>query len=232
MPYAKTAVFWFIGLLGILLLGFWRTYFSVIFGEMHPTHHLHSIAMLGWVLLLIHQAWRIRGKKLAAHRKVGKLAWIIAPLVVITGTWVTLHNAAGFEDPTHPAAMSIFWLGWASVIVFGALFALAMKHRKNAQYHGRYMIATALVFLIPGLGRALSQYLPTVGVKAPSFFQMLFIPLIISLLLIAYEWRTDRIRSPFVVFSVLWGLTLLLWVLLPKFGFWESFTIWANSLGV
>ncbi|MDX1626007.1 MAG: hypothetical protein R3323_05795 [Wenzhouxiangellaceae bacterium] len=231
MPYARTAVFWFIALLAILLMGFWRTYFSVIFGEMHPTHHLHSAAMLGWVLLLIHQAWRIRGRNLPAHRKVGQLSWIIAPLVVITGSWVTLHNIANFSDPASAPAMSIFWLGWASVIVFGILFAMAMKHRKNPQYHGRYMIATALVFLIPGLGRAVSQYLPTIGLQAPSFYQMLFVPLLISLLLIAYEWRTDRVRSPFIVFSVLWGLTLLLWVLLPKFGPWETFTVWAASLG-
>ena len=232
MPYAKTAVFWFIGLLAVLVLGFWRSYFSVIFGDVHPTHHAHSFAMVGWVLLLIHQAWRIRGKNLPAHRKVGQLAWFFAPLVVITGAWVTLHNAGGFDDPLRPGALSIHWLGWASVIVFGILFALAMKHRKNAQYHGRYMIATALVFLIPGLGRAVGQYLPKVGIAPPSFFQMLFVPLIISLALIAYEWRKDRVRSPFIVFSVLWGLTLLLWVVLPKIGLWQQFTVWVNALGV
>ncbi|MBY6205672.1 hypothetical protein [Halomonas denitrificans] len=232
MPYAKTAVFWFIGLLAVLVLGFWRSYFSVIFGDVHPTHHAHSFAMVGWVLLLIHQAWRIRGRNLPAHRKVGQLAWAFAPLVVITGTWVTLHNAAGFDNPLAPPALSIHWLGWASVIVFAILFALAMKHRKNAQYHGRYMISTALVFLIPGLGRAVGQYLPKLGIAAPSFFQMLFVPLIISLALVAYEWRTDRVRSPFIVFSMLWGLTLLLWVLLPELGFWQSFTIWVNALDV
>lgn len=232
MPYARTAVYWFVGLLAVLLLGFWRTYFSVIFGEMHPTHHLHSAAMLGWVLLLIHQSWRIRGRNLAAHKKVGQLSWVVAPLVVITGSWVTLHNIARFDDPTTPGALSIFWLGWASVIVFAILFAMAMKHRKNVHYHARYMISTALVFLIPGLGRALSQYLPVVGLKAPSFFQVLFVPLIIGLLLVAYEWRRDRIRSPFLVFSALWGLTLLLWVLLPKFGPWERFTVWSASLGL
>lgn len=95
------------------------------------------------------------------------------------------------------------------MIVFAILFGLAMKHRKKAQYHGRYMIATALVFLIPELGRAVGQYLPKLGIAAPTFFQMLFVPLIISLILIFYERRTDRLRSPFIVLSVLWGLTLL-----------------------
>lgn len=231
MPYAKSAVFWFIALLVILTIGFWRSYFSVILGDIHPTHHLHSVAMVGWVLLLIHQAWRIRGKQLASHRRVGQLAWIVAPLVVVTGSWVTLHNAAGFDDPTRPGALSIHWLGWASVIVFAIVFALAMKHRKNAQYHGRYMIATALVFLVPGLGRALAQYLPLIGLPRPSFFQVLFVPLAIGLILVVYEWRQGRVRSPFVVFSILWGLTLVLWVVLPHVGLWQRFTIWANSLG-
>lgn len=232
MPYAKSAVFWFAGLLLVLLVGFWRSYFSVIFGEMHPTHHLHSAAMLGWVLLLIHQAWRVRTKNLVVHRKVGQLAWVIAPFVVITGTWVTFHNIGNFEDPSTPPAMSIFHLGLASVLVFGILFAMAMVHRKNVQYHARYMIATALVFLVPGLGRALSQYLPAIGIQAPTFFQVLFVPLLVGLALVGLEWRRDRIRSPFVVFSALWGATLLLWVLLPKFGPWERFTVWAASLGI
>jgi len=89
--------------------------------------------MVGWVLLLIHQAWRVRAKNLAAHRKVGQLAWVIAPLVVITGTWVTFHNIANFADPATPPAMSIFHLGLASVIVFAVLFAMAMKHRRNKE---------------------------------------------------------------------------------------------------
>lgn len=232
MPYAKSAVFWFIGLLAILLIGFWKSYFSVIFGDVHPTHHLHSFAMVGWVLLLIHQAWRVRAKNLAAHRKVGQLAWVIAPLVVITGTWVTFHNIANFADPATPPAMSIFHLGLASVIVFAVLFAMAMKHRRNVQYHARYMIATALVFLVPGLGRALRQYLPLIGLPAPSFYQVLFVPLFIGLILIALDLRGGRVRSPFIVFSVMWGMVLALWVVLPHIELWKRFTVWSASLGL
>lgn len=29
MPYARSAVFWFIGLLILVVAGFWKTYFSV-----------------------------------------------------------------------------------------------------------------------------------------------------------------------------------------------------------
>lgn len=232
MPYAKSAVFWFIGLLAILMIGFWESYFSIILSGPESTHHFHGLAMLAWVLLLINQAWLVRSKKLALHRTTGKLSYLIAPLVVISGVMVSFHNVARFEDPSVPAALSIFHLGLASVFVYGVLYTLAMVHRKNVQYHARYMIATALVFLVPGLSRTLAQYVEPTGLPSLDFYQTLYVPLVIGLVLIGWEWYRGKVRSPFVVFSALWGLTILFWHLLPLFGPWQRFTVWAASLGV
>lgn len=55
MNIFRNLVFWFIALLVVLVIGFWKTYFSVLFQNMHITHHFHGIAMLLWVLLLINQ---------------------------------------------------------------------------------------------------------------------------------------------------------------------------------
>ena len=108
---------------------------------------------------------------------------------------------------------------------------LAMVHRKSVHYHARYMIATALVFLVPGLSRTMGQYVAPSGFPALDFYQCLYVPLAISLALVAWEWRTGRVRSPFIVFSVLWAAMLVLWHVLPHLTAWQRFTAWAASVG-
>lgn len=231
MPYVKSAVFWFAGLLALLILGFWKSYFSIIFDGPDSTHHFHGLAMLAWVLLLINQAWLARARKLDLHRKTGKLSYPLAPLIAISGVMVSFHNIALFDDPLQPFALSIFHLGLFSVLAYVVLYVLAMIHRNNVQYHARYMIATALVFLVPGLSRTMANYVAPTGLPALDFYQTLWVPLAFGLLLVALDWRGGRVRSPFVVFSALWASMLALWHLLPHLTFWQNFTVWAASVG-
>jgi len=230
MPYVRTAVFWFIALLVILVAGFWNSYFSIFFDGPARAHHFHGLSMLAWVLLLINQAWLMRARKLDLHRKTGKLSYIVAPLVVISGVVATYYNIGGIEDPLQPFALSIFHLGLYSTLAFAILYSLAMIHRSDVQYHARYMIATALVFLVPGLSRAMATYVAPTGLPSLSFYQCLWVPLIIGLALIFLEWRKGRVRSPFVVFAVIWLIQMALWHLLPRLQFWRDFTAWSANV--
>lgn len=64
----RNAIYWFALLLIILLVGFWRSYFSELGrGSLHVTHHVHGVAMLLWVLLLMVQSWFIRGMMFRSH---------------------------------------------------------------------------------------------------------------------------------------------------------------------
>lgn len=231
MPYVSTLAFWFAGLLFILIIGFWKTYFSVFFDGPDRAHHFHGLAMLAWVLLLINQAWLMRSRKIELHRMTGRLSYVIAPLVVVSGIVVTFFNIARFEDPMLPRALSIFHLGLYSVLAFAILYGLAMFHRREPQYHARYMIGTALVFLVPGLSRAMAHFVEPTGLPSLTFYQNLWVPLGIGLLLIVVDWRGGRVRSPFVVFSVIWAINLALWHLLPHVPFWRAFTAWSASVG-
>lgn len=230
MPYARSAVFWFLGLLFILIVGFWKTYFSVIFDGPDRAHHFHGLAMLAWVLLLINQGWLARTRNFELHRLTGKLSYGLAPLVVISGILVTYFNIGRVEDPLRPFMLSIFHLGLYSVLSFVILYGLAMYHRRDPQYHARYMITTALVFLVPGLSRTFGNLLGPMGLPSLSFYQNLWVPLIIGLLLIVVDWRGGRIRSPFVVFSAIWAINITLWHLLPHVQLWRDFTVWSASV--
>lgn len=230
MPYARTAVFWFVGLLILVVAGFWKTYFSVFFQGMDRAHHFHGIAMLVWVLLLINQAWLVRRRNFNLHRKTGKISYPLAPLIVLSGIIVTYFNIGRVEDPLQPFMQSIFFLGLFSSVLFGLLYGLAIYFRKDPNLHARYMITTALVFVVPGLSRIFPHYLEPLGVPLPDFYLITMVPGIIGLLLIGADWRLGRIRAPFVVFTVIWAVNLALWKLLPHVGFWADFTAWSAAL--
>lgn len=230
MPYAQTAVFWFVALLVISVAGFWKTYFSVLFQGLDWVHHLHGVAMLAWVLLLINQSWLMRNRKFDLHRKTGKISYILAPLIIISGVVVTYFNVGRFDEPFQPRVMSVFWFGLYLSILFAVLYGLAIYHRNDFQLHARYMITTALVFLVPGLGRIFGNILAPMDIPTLDFYQTTFVPGVIGMTLILADWRLGQIRSPFVVFTSLWIVQLVAWPLLPQVQAWQDFTAWSVAV--
>lgn len=212
MPYHRSAVFWFIGLLAIVVAGFWKTYFAVLFQGLDKTHHFHGIVMLLWVLLLINQAWLVRSRRFDIHRITGKISYALAPLVVISGIVVTLFNPGRLAAPA--ASQSGVPFGLFLSLLFGVLYGLAIYYRKRPNLHARYMITTALVFLVPGLGRMLNNLQGPLGLSLPLHL-VPYAPGLIGLLLIGADWRYGRIRAPFVVFTLIWGTYLLVRPALP-----------------
>jgi hypothetical protein len=232
MTLYRNAFYWMIALLVILLIGFWPSYFSRLTEPMHVTLHLHSIAMLAWVLLLIAQSWLIRNRKLSRHRALGRASLLIAPLVVITGIWVNFHFQGQVEDPQATRVQAIFWFGFFLPLLFAFLYVQAIRHRRNMNLHARYMVLTALVFLIPGLGRALNNTLEPFGLWTPTFLQLMGLTLGIALWLMIRDWRRQKPWWPQLDFSVLWAVNIALYVLLPKSSTWNAFSAWAGTLTV
>lgn len=226
----RNVVFGFVVLLVILVAGFWKTYFSVFFQGMHATHHFHGLTMLMWVLLLITQAWLVRKRRLDIHRSTGKLSFVLAPLIVVSGVVVTYYNIGRVPDPTAPFMLSLFWLGLYSAALFGILYALAMYYRKDFNLHARYMITTALVFFVPGASRISLNILDPMGLPSLSFYQTQVLLAVIGLALVLWDRRQGRIRAPFVVFSLLWATNLLVWQLIPGWAWWQSFTAWSAAV--
>lgn len=119
MLYFRSAVFGFLALLVVLVAGFWKTYFAVLFQGLDRTHHFHGIVMLAWVLLLINQAWLARKGRFDIHRVTGKISCILGPLVVISGIVVTLFNPGRLGAP--PGSPSTVPFGLFLLLLFGLL---------------------------------------------------------------------------------------------------------------
>lgn len=230
MVIFRNVVFWFLSLLVILVAGFWPSYFSVILDGPHSTHHFHALVMTLWVLLLISQAWLVRHRSLPLHRIMGRTSIVLAPLVLIAGVVVTFHNIDAAPDPQAPFMLSLYWFGWFHVLAFAILYSLAMIHRKNFHLHARYMITTGMVFLFPGLSRLIYLAAEQFGLPEPDFYELQFVIGLIGLALIAWDRIHGQFRAPFIVFTALWGLNLVIWQLIPGWAWWQSFTAWSVAV--
>ena len=229
MALYKNAFYWFIGLLLILIVGFWESYFSKLPNTGHVTHHAHGIVMLAWVLLLISQSWLIRNRRNANHRTLGKISFVLAPAIVMTAVLVNFYFLANAEDPVAPLTQRIYWFGYFSAALFAVMYGLAIRNRRQVNLHARYMVATALVFLVPGLLRAISNYLAPLGIWTPDFFQTTWIPFFIGVWLLFADWRNQRDIRPYATFCSLWVANFALWLLLPTWGWWATFSAWSAT---
>src|SRR5947209_7884804 len=81
--YRRSAPF-FGALLLLAIPAFWPTYFSPPRYEADWHVHVHGIALFTWSVLLIVQPWLVRSGRLALHRRLGKVSYVLAPVIVLS----------------------------------------------------------------------------------------------------------------------------------------------------
>lgn len=223
----RTSVFYFVALLAVVIVGFWKTYFSKLLGDITFAQHFHAIVMLLWVSLLISQAWLIRSRNNKIHRNLGKVSFILAPLVIFSAMYVVLDSLSRQNIPYTEGALSIFWFGIFLALLFTTFYSLAIYHRKNMQLHARAMICTGLVFLVPALTRVFGFVIAPMGVPVPGIYGTMIIASLIGVALIYSDWRKGKIYAPFVILTAAWGINLILFRMIANFEWWHSFAAWS-----
>jgi hypothetical protein len=164
--------------IGIILLivlaniGFYKTYISHFPGfedyvrpdgrQLHFTWvmHFHGMMMIGWLLMLMVQPILILKGKVKLHRLVGKLSYVLAPLVLFTMYLVTRAALDRVVAPEEQAAVVArrMALDVPAILFFAILYILAIVYKHRTVLHSRFMVSTAFMFISPPLARVLRAY--------------------------------------------------------------------------
>lgn len=97
--------------------------------------------------------------QLPLHRLIGKLTFVIAPIVVVSMFLITKFGYYKQVPPlSHPEKIGGLSLQAFDIVQFVTFYCLAIINRRNTHNHMRYMIGTAIMMIGPGLGRALIVY--------------------------------------------------------------------------
>ena len=152
--------------------------------------HVHAFFASIWVLMLIVQPFLIVNKKMAWHRKIGKLSYIIFPLLILSFIpgISKIINSGNYKNLFFPIGDCIL------LITF---YSLAIFYRKTASKHMRFMIASSLVLLGPTIGRIGPTFLGLGDVGTQNLQYGIAFSILISL--ISFDITNKRNYTPYSI---------------------------------
>ena len=155
--YRNTAIFIVLILLGVQW-GFYQSYTSQFpnFINKTATIHVHGIFLMMWMGLLIVQPLLISTGRAKLHRTIGKVSYVLGPLIIVTMFLVGKGSyGRGIGLIPEKENLAFMVLDIRGFLTFAIFWALAMFYRKIPASHMRYMIATGIIAIGPGVGRGL-----------------------------------------------------------------------------
>ncbi len=166
-----------------------------------PVVHLHALVFMGWVVIVVTQAWLAAGGQSRWHRAVGglALAWLLAMLVV--GPLVTI---AAVQTGRVPFFFQPQYLLLADpAMLFGAagLVIAAVILRRDRAWHPRLQIGAFMMLMGPGIGRIIPM--PLLGAHAFEIASV--VPVIFPLIGMARDRRVHGKAHP----AWIWSIALL-----------------------
>lgn len=171
--------------------GFAATYYLSPWMEAPPTTPdwspllaVHGAVFTGWMVLMVVQPMLIASRNVRIHRRLGYLgAALAAAMVVIGNITAVAAMHGGFKlmgDPMVFYAIPFFAINSFAVAV---LFAILWRNR--AETHKRLILLANV-----GLVNAAIARIPLDAVQAGAPFTFTFLPNLITLAGIVYDWRT------------------------------------------
>jgi uncharacterized membrane protein YozB (DUF420 family) len=201
-----------LALAGGVFVGFARTFFlKPLFPEYEtyaaPESYFfwHGTVFTSWILLLVIQAWLVRNRSVAVHRKLGAAGMIVATAVVVTGFYgalIAANRSGGFIGvPMSPEAFLIVPV--LDIVLFALFVGLAVHWRGAPQLHKRLMLFATLSITQAAFVRINPSFL---GEFAGPIMQIL-LTLLFVLVVCIWDYKTLRRIHP----ATLWaGIPLFL----------------------
>lgn len=119
------------------------------------TVHAHGIVFMAWIWLYAAQAISIASGNVALHRRIGVLAYLFIPIMVIAGTAVMVYSAQHHGGPFFFAINEFVVSNAMGLYCFGGLAFWALRVRRHQGWHRRLMLVAMSILTGPGIGRML-----------------------------------------------------------------------------
>lgn len=192
------------------------------------TLHFHALAMGSWMLLLLTQAGLAASGRITLHRRLGNLAFVIAPLVALAmilqtrAAWLDFAAASAALEPAVRAMAKAFLSNLLleqirAVVLFSVFAGWALAVRgTDSGTHKRMVILATFMPLGAAIDRITTRWLPT---TFPSDYESQHLYFLLWLApLVIYDWaRHGRLHRAYV-----YGLACLAPFMLATHVFWDS----------
>lgn len=227
--------FWLLLFIPLTIIGFYPTYFSKLFSGVPSIYHIHAFFMILWIILAILQPYLIYQKKTKQHKLLGKISYILMPLVLLTAWMMMRHSYFNYihtaieKLPAGSMVTEQIMITAANNLKIGILYglslalfySLAVYYRKKMAYHATFMLAATLSLTGPTLDRAIYPLLVKYELPINDFvISFLAIDLLLLALLIYQKNKGSKTYA--ALFSILFYISWqVLFYLLPAMKIWK-----------
>ncbi|WP_196140510.1 hypothetical protein [Aliikangiella sp. G2MR2-5] len=243
MPYSR-AHFWIFGLIMLLYVAFWPSYFSV-FNRLSIALHIHGATSTLWLLLVVVQSWLVHNGNRKLHKKIGLASFVVFPCFLAGLFLVMYNNGVGLANNPDPARIVLgpaFSAVSAIVIITVSYhYFFALKTRNNFKLHAGYMLSIPVLLIEPVTSRLFNLYLPGFqfsgenldNLDNASYAYYLSISLAILLTLWLYM-RNRRFGMPFLFTAIMFLVQCIAYTWIGKMQWWSDWLIFMSTfqLGV
>jgi hypothetical protein len=162
--------------------------------------HVHGLIFVSWLGLYLAQVVTIATGNRAAHRQLGKLAYLLIPVMVAAGVMIILVSVRGTGGPFFFSQNEFLISNLAGLLAFGAIAMWALRVRRHGGWHRRLMLVAMSVLTGPGLGRLLPMPL-----LIPNAWTIaVLISLIFPVIGMVADWRREGRVHP----AYWWGMAV------------------------
>ena len=139
--------------------------------------HIHALLFFGYTALYVVQNGLAATGSINIHRRLGWLAAIWVPAMVVMGIYVTVAMVRRGAAPFFFQPLYFLVMNPVSILTFAGLTTAAMRLRRQTQWHRRLMFCGMAVLTGPGFGRLLPMplFIPWAGWAA--FAAVILFPL-------------------------------------------------------
>ena len=152
-PHVRWSPHFYIAMLGLATVAFWPGYLAVPKLERSGWTHFHAVTGTLWLSVLIVQPWAILNGRRELHVWVGRMSYLLAPLVLV-GFVGLAHSSMQGKTPQGQAVDAyFFYIRLVLVAIFVGCYVMGVLHRKDPEVHSRYMLCTGLTLIDPVVHR-------------------------------------------------------------------------------
>lgn len=165
LPQQRLRVAYLVIAITIVVLvgwGFWRTYFRpFLHGGVNKYWiiHVHAAVFVGWLALLVTQAWLVVTGNLHLHRRLGKVGVAYGILVICIGSIVSIAtpilHVKSHQMPVERASLVVLY-NLTDIFVFSGFFLTALVYQRIPELHRRLILSATVALLSAAIGRVLT----------------------------------------------------------------------------
>jgi hypothetical protein len=214
----------FVVIFGIIVLGFFKTYFGLFpaFNNVTIIQHIHGLLFTTWFVLLFVQPLLIRYGKYEAHRIIGRFTYVLVPCIIISIHFIAREaylNAVAAHVPKQTIVAGLYMPTY-QIFDFFVLYLLAIINKHRTPYHMRYMIATSLAIAGAGLRRVFLHVMGLGHVEAV-LLGFLVPDLLLAGLIVYDKIKGNNSRAYIIAFIIL-AISHYSYYFIPQSALWQS----------